>query len=64
MKVEEQANESDRAAASEESGCENDNPINNEQKKFLDEMNDLFEAQLSKNKNVNKESVLKKRELF
>ena len=49
---------------SEKSACKNNEPINGEQKRMLDEMNELFDAQLSQTKNVNKESILKKRELF
>ena len=55
--------ESDEVA-SEKSACKNNEPINGEQKRMLDEMNELFDAQLSQTKNVNKESILKKRELF
>jgi len=38
--------------------------INGEHAKMLDEMNELFEVQLNKNENINKQSILKKRELF
>ena len=31
---------------------------------MLDEMNELFDVQLNKNVKANKESILKKRELF
>lgn len=57
------SDESDEVA-SEEPSNELDEPMNGEQKKILDEMNELFDAQLSQAKNGNKESILKKRELF